>query len=250
MEYQSLILGVILSIGIFAIKSGAGMAYLFNGQKRVRSRLLTFVIIAFSYSIIFTAAFFVIKRIDPVKHLMQIEQFMQSGMTIHLIMALLMMIWGVFLLRYNQRKSLNKSRGWILLALPCPVCITVIFISTAFLLTLYPDTPIMVVTGLYLSFIFINLITVLILSFFQKSGDASPELFLGGIMLLISAYFILSVTVMPNFSDLDKVYRLAMYKGQNSSQEISHLVPFSIITCLAFAGGFSLKYNRITRSIK
>lgn len=248
MEYQSLILGVLFSIGIFAIKSGAGLAYLFEGQHKVRSKFLGFLMVGISYMLIFLAAIYFIKKLDPVKNLMQIRQFIQSGMTIHLIMALLMMVWGILLLRHNHGNSYKKSKGWMILALPCPVCITVIFISTAFLLSLYPETPLIVVSGLYLSFIFINLLTVLLISFYRKSGDVNPESFLGGIMLLIAFYFFLSVTVMPNFSDLDKVYRLAMYKGQNTTHEITYLVPFSIITALAFVGGFSFKFKRIIRS--
>jgi predicted transporter len=247
-EYQSLILGILFSIGIFAIKSGAGMAYLFSGQK-IKTRLLVFFIIGFSYLIVFLAACYVIHRIDPVKHLVRIQQFMQSGMTIHLIMALFMMIWGILLLNHGNRDHHKKSKGWLILTLPCPVCMTVVFISTAFLITLFPQKPVLVTGGLYASFILVNLITVLIISIYRKYRDVDPESFLGGIMLLIAVYFFLSVTVMPNFSDLDKVYRLAMYKGQNKPQEITYLVPFIIITVLAFAGGFSYKIKKIIRSI-
>jgi predicted transporter len=248
MEYQSLILGILFSIGIFAIKSGAGMAYLFSGQ-RIKTKLLVFFIIGFSYLIVYFAACYVIHIIDPVKHLVRIKQFMQSGMTIHLIMALFMMIWGILLLKQSNSVHHKGSKGWILLTLPCPVCMTVIFISTGFLITLFPQKPVLVAGGLYASFIFVNLITVLFISFYRKYRDVDPESFLGGIMLLIAVYFFLSVTVMPNFSDLDKVYRLAMYKGKGQTSELIHLVPFSVITALTFFYGFADKLIKIKRSI-
>ncbi len=249
MEYQSLILGVFLSIGIFAIKSGAGLAYLFSGNNKIKTKSAGFLFFALIYMVIFFAVLVFIKKIDPVTHLMKIQQFIRSGMTIHLIMALFMMIWGIMLLRHRKGTLHKKSRGWMLLSLPCPVCVTVIFVSTSFLITLYPNTPLIVVSGLYASFMVINIITMILISTYRKSRDFQPESLLGGIMLLIAVYFFLSVTVMPNFSDLDKVYRLAMYKGQNKSHEVLYLVPFALITTLAFVSGFSYKLKQIIRRV-
>ncbi|MGD9160036.1 MAG: DUF2162 family putative transporter [Desulfobacteraceae bacterium] len=248
MEYQSLILGVLLSIGIFAIKSGAGLAYLFSGHRKLYFKITGFLLFSLIYLAIFTAVLLIIKKIDPVTHLVRIQQFIQSGMTIHIIMALFMMIWGVILLRHKQSDH-KKSRGWMLLALPCPVCITVIFVSSAFLITIYPDTPFIVISGLYASFMLINIITILLISIYRRSRDIQPESLLGGIMLLIAVYFFLSVTVMPNFSDLDKVYRLAMYKSQKQSQELAYFIPGIFITILAFIIGFFYKFKKITRSL-
>ena len=249
MEYQSLILGVLLSIGIFAIKSGAGLAYLFSGNSKIKTKYTGFFFFAFIYMLIFLAVLVFLKKINPVTHLMKIQQFIQSGMTIHILMAILMMVWGVLLLRHKQGSHNKKSRGWMILSLPCPVCITVIFVSTTFLITLYPDNPFLVVSGLYAAFMLINLITIVFISVYRKSRDFQPESLLGGIMLLIAVYFFLSVTVIPNFSDLDKVYRLAMYKGQNKTNEITYLVPFTLITTLAFVSGFSYKLKQIIRRV-
>jgi predicted transporter len=76
-----------------------------------------------------------------------------------------------------------------------------------------------------------------------------PESLLGGAMILVAVYFFLSVTVLPQFADVDKIYRLAMYQGQKPSQERVHLVPFSILTATAFVGGYGFKSKKI-RSIK
>ncbi|MBN1904200.1 MAG: DUF2162 domain-containing protein [Deltaproteobacteria bacterium] len=249
MEYQSLILGILFSIGIFAIKSGAGMAYLFSGRKGLKGNIIGFLLFSLTYAIIFTATLFLIKKIDPVTHLVKIQAFIKSGMLIHIIMALLMMIWGILLLRHKNETGHHNSRGWLLLAVPCPVCITVIIISTTFLITLNPDRPYIMTLLIYLSFIMINFLTLLTISIYRKYQEVKPEYFLGTIMLLIAAYFIISVTVMPNFSDIDKVYRLAMYKGKEQTHELIYLVPFSVITALAFFSGFADKLNKIKRSI-
>ncbi len=248
MEYHSLILGVLLSIGIFAVKSGAGLAYFFEGQSNLKNKVTGFILFSTAYMIVFLAAMLLIKKIDPVTHLMSIQQFIKSGMLIHIVMAFLMIVWGVILLRHNKSHH-KRSRGWMLLALPCPVCITVIFISTAFLITLYPDAPLTAAGGLYVSFTGINIITVFAINIYSKHQDIEPESFLGNIMLFIAVYFILSVSVMPHFSDIDKVYRLAMYKGREQSKELLYFTPCLVLTVLAFASGFIFKYKRIIRRI-
>lgn len=247
MEYHSLILGVLLSIGIFAVKSGTGLAYLFAGQERLKNRIIGFIIFSLSYMAVFFAAELLISNINPEVHLMKIQKILKSGMLIHIVMAFFMLLWGVLLLRHKGSDH-KKSKGWMLLAFPCPVCITVIFISLGFLITLYPDNPKTVVSGLYAAFIGINLFTVICIGLYRKHRDVELESFLGSIMLLIAVYFIVSVTVMPHFSDIDKVYRLATYKGNQPPQELLHIVPFLLLTVFAFAGGFILKLNKIKRS--
>lgn len=247
MEYQSLILGVLLSIGIFAIKSGAGLAYLFSGRKGLRRDITGFLLFSITYGIIFFAAMFILKRIDPLSHLMRIQQLIRSGMLIHVVMALLMIAWGILLIKH-KRVSNKKSRGWMLLVIPCPVCITVIFITTGFLMALYPDHSYIVVSGLFAAFIIISLLTVLLISLYSRRQDIQLESFLGTIMLLIAFYFIISVTVMPHFADIDKVYRLAMYKGKREPHEITNIVYCLTVLSLTFISGFSYKFKKVLRS--
>ncbi len=249
MEYQSLILGILLTIGIFAIKSGAGLAYLFSGRNELKNNMAHFLLFTVAYGIIFLAAMIILKRVDPLSHLMRIQELIRSGMLIHILMALLMIIWGILLVKH-KRASQKKSRGWMLLVIPCPVCITVIFITTGFLFAFFPDNPNVVVSGLFAAFILISLLTALLISQYSRHRDIHPESFLGTIMLLIAFYFIVSVTVMPHFADIDKVYRLAMYKGKKQPHEITNIVYCLILLSMTFVSGFTYKYKKVIRSIK
>jgi hypothetical protein len=56
------------------------------------------------------------------------------------------------------------------------------------------------------------------------------------------------VTVMPQFADVDKIYRLARYQGGVPSQEVLHLMPFWVLGVAAFFGGFGLTSKTIRRS--
>lgn len=247
MAYQSLILGILFSIGIFAVKSGLGISYFVAGQERKRVKAGAFLLFALIYFFVFAAIALILVRIDPVRHLAAIQTFIQSGMIVHLVMAGLLMAWGLMLLKQSNGSRL-KSKGWLMLAVPCPVCVTVIFFSSGFLITCFPDTPKSVVLALYLAFVLVNIVTMGVISLYRKREAMPPESFLGAAMLLIAVYFFLSVTVIPQFADMEKIYRLAMYQGQTYSQEAIHLVPFSILTAAAFVGGYGFKSKKIRRT--
>ena len=244
MAYQSLILGVLFSIGVFAVKSGVGISYILSVQEQEKAVAGAFLLFALTYGLVFAAAAVLLQSIDPVRHLNAIQAFIQSGMTVHLIMAGLLAIWGLLLLK-QANASRPKSRAWWILVVPCPVCVTVIFFSAGFLITCFPDIPKSVVSGLYLVFMLINLITMGVISLYRKRRAVAPEAFLGGAMLLMAAYFILSVTIMPQFSDMENIYRLALHQGKPHSQKMTHLIPFSILTAAAFVGGYGATFRKI-----
>jgi hypothetical protein len=68
---------------------------------------------------------------------------------------------------------------------------------------------------------------------------------LGGFMLLVAAYFILSVTIMPQFADLDKVYRLAGYGSDLPGWDSSRLLPTAAVLVAAFLIGWGNTYRKI-----
>lgn len=247
MAYENLIMGVLFSIGIFAVKSGVGISYVVAGQKTKRAKAGTFLLFAITYGLVFAAVVTALALIDPVGHLAAIQSFVRSGMIVHVIMAGLLMGWGVLLLKGGSGYG-KKSKGWLLLTVPCPVCVTVIFFSAGFLFTCFEDTPKSAVVILYLTFVLISLVTMGVIGLYRKRQMMPAEPLLGGAMLLMALYFFISVTVMPQFADVDKIYRLAMYQGKTPSQKVVHLVPLSILTAAAFVGGYGFKSKSIRRT--
>ena len=94
MVYKSLILGILFGIGIFAVKSGVGLAYVCGRQSSSGRRAATLSVFAGLYGLVFLAMFLLLGWIDPVGHLPAIQRFLQSGMLVHLAMAGLMAGWG------------------------------------------------------------------------------------------------------------------------------------------------------------
>jgi predicted transporter len=244
MAYESLILGVLFSIGIFAVKSGLGISYVVDGQKQKRAKAGVFLLFAMTYGLVFAAAAAALTRIDPVRHLAAIDAFVRSGMMVHLLLAGLLMVWGVLLLKGGGGNG-KKSRAWLLLAVPCPVCATVIFFSAAFLCALFPEVPNVAVLLLYLAFVSINLVTLVMAALYRNRRAGAAESFLGGAMLLMALYFFVSVTVMPQFADVEKIYRLALYQGETPPQKAVHLLPFSLLAASAFACGYGFMSKKM-----
>jgi predicted transporter len=234
----------LFSIGIFAVKSGVGMAYLVAGQEKKRAKAGVFLLFALTYGLVFVAADILLNTIDPVRHLAAIQSFIRSGMVVHLLLAGLLTVWGILLLK-GGRGHQKKSKGWLLLVVPCPVCGTVILFSAGFLFALFPEAPTSAVLVLYLAFVSINLITMGLIGLYQNRRAGPAASFLGGAMLLMALYFIVSMTVMPQFADVEKIYRLALYQGQAPAQKVAHLLPFSLLAGTAFACGYGFKSKKM-----
>jgi predicted transporter len=248
--YKSLILGVLFSIGIFAVKSGVGIAYLAGKKKSMRGILFVVLLYALSYGAVFGVAALILRCFDPVRHLGVIQAFIQSGMIVHLAMAVLMLVWGILLLKGKKTSSVidsNRSQAWMILALPCPVCMTVILLSSAFLITCFPDHPKVIVFFLYLAFVVVGLVSLGVVYRFQRWAMVSSEALLGAAMLLVAAYFLVSVTVMPQFAELDKVYRLASHAGDSPSVNAFHMIMLVGLAIAAFGAGYGITFVKIRR---
>lgn len=209
MELKSLVLGLVLSMGAFALKAGIGMGYLMadNGTwPRQAGRTLAF---AAGYGLVFLMAWAIIAHVDMTARLDRFTLLFKSGMTLHLILAVLIMIWGAGLLTSRKAtggKRPQPSRVWMALAIPCPVCFTVILLSSGFLAALYPDQT-WILAGLYLGFVLTGLSSAFLIS---RVARGRAEAVLGTLMIYISGYFMLSVLLVPQWADLNKIYRLSL----------------------------------------
>ena len=162
---------------------------------------------------------------------------MQSGMLVHIIMAVGLIIWGIMLLKGGEAHE-KRSKGWLALIVPCPVCMTVIFLTAAFLISFFPDTGYAAVLWGYAGFMAIVIVTVIAMTLLGMRSKSTPEFNMGAAMLFIAVYFILSVAIMPQFGDIDKIYRLAAYEGEKQTVSISMLVLFYSAVGVLFTLGF------------
>lgn len=230
MELKSLILGLAFSVGVFAVKSGAGLAYMLRRNRGIKRRIAAISVFLTAYGAVFLLSRFLVTRIDLTASIDGMMMFFKSGMTLHLVLAGLMLLWGTGLLKRRTGGD-EQSRGWFLLAVPCPVCFSVILFSSAFLYSMRPDAPLVFVC-FFAGFAALSLVSALCFSLVRVD---TPEHGLGAVMVLTALYFLITIAVVPQFRDAERVYRL----GLGSAPGISLKQAFFLAagTGLAFTAG-------------
>lgn len=257
MEYQGLLLGICMAFGVFALKSGAGLSYAIAARQSVWQKWRLFLAYQFGYVVLFCIAAFAVLKIDLLNYSDTLQSWLKSGMTIHYILAGLMAAWGIYLLAHRHQNNqaiyltdscngTGSSRGWFILAIPCPVCLTVIVFSLAISKTLYPDR-FLGLSGLILAiFLILNTITTFGLLSLKKMWQMHPEHLLGKMMIATAVYFLLTVAVSPAFSEVESVYKLASSSptaanltGMSGVQfgSVESMISLSLL-CIAFTCGF------------
>lgn len=241
LELKSLLIGLAFAVGVFAMKTGAGLSYFLTRQRTTWQKIGVLFVIGASYFLLFLLSWYVCTRVDVVLYFNELRTLFQSGMTLHVVVAVGVFIWGFSLLRTRPKHGGHGSWGWLSLVIPCPVCGSVIFFTTGFLASLYPDDSLSAVLGAYALFAAIMLVTLSALTVVSRLALWSPEHILAFSMLFIASYFILSVLVVPHFSDLDKVYRVAAFHSSQGSVDAKQLACVLLLAVIAISAGFLLQ---------
>ncbi|MCK5164493.1 MAG: hypothetical protein KAQ72_12280 [Desulfobacula sp.] len=249
MELKSLCLGIFFSTGIFAFKSGIGLFYFYRQKHGIILRALLILIYCISYFILFIFIKSVVEWMDISLFFEKISKMIKNGVLIHFSMALLMLIWGIVLLKGNNLGKIKKL-GWVTLIFPCPVCVTSIFISMVFLLSYFPDSKNLVILSVYSAFLAAAFTAIPIMAFLEKKSDQSPGSILGFAMVIIALYFVFSAVIMPQFGDIDKIYRLAAYKGDLVKMQTHFIIAYILIITGFFISGFFIMNKKINRTLK
>ena len=245
MELKTLFIGIVFAMGIFAVKSGVGIHYLLARKAGGKSRLAFLSFYSLVYLFLFLSCAYIIQRIDIIAYFETVQRFLKYGMILHVLMAGGLLVWGVLLLK-GSGKSVKGKHGWIALIVPCPVCITVIFLSLSFLISYFPDAVHMAVISVYLAFMGIVLATVVIMAFWRYNSRGAPEITMGAAMVLIAVYFLLSVIILPQFGNVGGIYRLAAYQSETVRMGSSEL----LLLCGVIATFFVLGFIRMTKKLK
>ena len=94
MDIKSIILGIAMSLGIFAVKTGIGQYYCIAktaNRWKVIGLLLT---LNFAYLAVFLLSFILIININFLEYFNEMQFFFKSGMTIHIVMAFFLFYFG------------------------------------------------------------------------------------------------------------------------------------------------------------
>lgn len=247
-EWKGLLLGILFSMGVFAVKTGIGLQYAMSGERPGRMRLGVLAAFLALYGLLFAASALWLQRADLPAYVQSAQDFLRWGLLLHLVVAVLMFSWGIALLKSRQEGG-SRTLGWLTLVVPCPVCAMVVVLSMGFLMAYFPDAGVSSALFLFGGFVGLSLLSMLLVTGWSRIFALSPERALGLAMMVLAAYFLLSILIMPHFAGLDEVFRLAAYSHRGHGG--SSLAGWAIAGAqgMLFAAGYLKMRGNMRRSI-
>ena len=210
-ELLGIAVGLALSLGLFAFKAAAG-EYFFCALPGSAKRKFFFLLLnTLLYCGVFLLAFRLIETIDLFKLAGSAAEFLKAGVIFHLILAAGLAVWGVRLLCQRPEEELRTraAKGWLLLTLPCPVCISAVFLSTAFALMLFPGAAPVLRWSIPAGFLTVNALFLLLLIALGRYLKIPPLHLTGRAMIGAGLYLLLILLCAPGFQEAEKLYAVA-----------------------------------------
>ena len=130
-ELLGIAAGLALSLGIFAFKAAAGEYFFCALPGPARRKVFFLLLNSLLYCAVFMLAFKLIETIDLFRLAGSAAEFLKTGVIFHLILAAGLVVWGVRLLcqRPDEELRSRAAKGWLLLTIPCPVCMAAVFLN-------------------------------------------------------------------------------------------------------------------------
>ncbi|MFN4131894.1 MAG: DUF2162 domain-containing protein, partial [Caldimicrobium sp.] len=180
--------GTFFSLSIFSVKVGLGLAYGSINSKGILTTLFIYLIL------------FIFMAYLAEKTLFILYPLLKKGPYLHMIMAIGMTLWGVFLLiKSDQRHGLSA----LPLLIPCPVCLSAMAFSVLSLREVFKVSPL--VLGLFLGVSFVSIATILILYSKFRQGSF-PKFNLSFAMIILGLYYLLALYVPQKIEEAKAVY--------------------------------------------
>lgn len=236
-EMLGIALGLFCALGIFALKTAVGNYYYCSLPGSWVRKVLVLVLMQCAYAVPFLLGFELLKRFDFFR-VADSGAFLKNGVWIHLLLCAGLIWWGIRLLVRQEQETPDglDRHGWLLLAVPCPVCASAIFLVCAFALMLFPEAAPRLRWILPLVFLFFNLIFLGLLAAVRKISRLQPLEMTGRMMILIALYFILILLIAPHFQDAGKLYAAARTAADGNLLSARCLVVLAIAVCGLVSG--------------
>jgi predicted transporter len=253
LELKTLIIGMFISMAAFSVKAGIGWAYMLR-TGFPRAKLRASLAVAAVYAALFAGVYFIAGRVNLIASYETLLPLLRGGMTIHWTAAVFTFAWGLALLGMCLANGLHhgvcenggrwRARyAWLALVVPCPVCMSAVLMSAACLALYFPGDAAASVAVLYAAFMILAAASGTA-SFVLKNTEADPERALGEMMMLVSAYFIVSALVAPQFAEAGRIYRIAAYSREQGAEG---RVAAACVTLALFALGYG--YGKLKSKI-
>jgi predicted transporter len=177
------IVGIVLSILVFGIKTGLGCGF-------ANLRKHEIIMVCAVYLVICVIMGFLIGylSVDSLGNISGI------GISFHILLALLMIIAGIYTQKqWNCGRDVSR-RTFIFLSLPCPICLSALFIACTMLASTLEWSGFII--GIIVGSIFF--LSALTSSFVFRSLGKTPQT-LGDLMMFIGIFYVLGAVLIPAY---------------------------------------------------
>ncbi|MCK9376609.1 MAG: DUF2162 domain-containing protein [Syntrophobacterales bacterium] len=241
--------GMLFTLSIFVVKVGFGLGL---GQVGWRGLVLTLLLYLGIFLLAAGCCESLIKILEPV---------VRKGPYVHIVMALGMMVWGLYLIRHlagpdsgcgvhsGRRQPTAPAatraahRPALFLLLPCPVCLTAITFSTWAALQVIKLPAWVVGLGLGATFIILSLLIYLFIKLFTlKSTRLNQRIGLGLSMIAIGLYFLTSLFLPAHIEAAKSIYQSFITEG--SGMALSDHIGVFLLLLAALLVGFLVNRRR------
>jgi predicted transporter len=241
--------GMLFSLSVFVVKVGFGLGL---GQLGWRGLVLTLSLYLVIFLLVAGFCETLIKILEPV---------VRQGPYVHIVMALGMMVWGLYLIRRPAGVDSGcgghigrcppaapdgtraAPRPALFLLLPCPVCLTAITFSTWAALQVIKLPAWVVGLGLGAAFISLSLLVYLGIKLFTlKSTRLNQRIGLGLSMMAIGLYFLTALFLPAQIEAARSIYQSFITEGGSMALG-DHLGVFLLLLA-ALVVGFLVNKRR------
>ncbi|MBU2568128.1 MAG: DUF2162 domain-containing protein [Elusimicrobia bacterium] len=237
------IAGAIVALLVFGIKTGFGMAaIIYNKDFHIRKKLLLISGILLIHVILFACIYALLTHFYPSHYLNRLPVRLRSGMTMYLVIAAGLFIWGIALLFQRRQKT-------PFFVLPCPVWVATIFFAVFLAHSAFPFSLFFTAVVPFGIFIGISLVTIMALSPFRKRIEAVSPDFVGLVMGAGAIYFFLTAGIAPVYRESVEVYRIVSQSG-NENPAVRSILIFIMAFIVLFGIGFLKRHRKINFSGK
>ncbi|MCM1988058.1 DUF2162 domain-containing protein [Methanococcoides seepicolus] len=215
------VVGILLAILLFGVKTGIGCGFSNRSTKEILA-------IAGSYFILSLIIGSLIGYVDQ----SNLDLIAGMGMSLHVLVALLLIGAGIYTQKQWNCGCDVSHRTFLVISLPCPVCLTALFISCMLLATYIEVSGILI--GLLVGVVFF--ISVVASSLLCKMLKKTPET-LGNIMMILGIYYLMGAIIVPAYIKT-KQMNIPQYTAPPMD-----ILPF-VVFAVFIAGGFVLNKIR------
>ncbi len=236
---QLWISGILVAFSVFGIKVGLGLgSQIYNSTVPLGKKVIFLIGSLFIYLILFFCLYYVITIFNLLNYQDQFVNMLQYGRLLYLAVALGLLLWGGRLLIQNPAEHNHFSlRASLLLIVPCPVCVTVIFLNLTLAYSFFTLSPLLTTLTLFALFSGIIFVTsAIIFPFRHRIGSWNS--FLGLSMTSIALYFLFTVIIAPIYPEISAAFTMAASNSPVSQADFFHTAILGVIVFILGCAGF------------